>query len=268
MAIAQDGEWLVILQGDEAGQGYPVVLLHGLFGAAANLGLLQRRLAPHHRCLALDLRNHGASPHVDGMDYAAMAADVAETLVARGAWPAALMGHSMGGKVAMRLALERPDLVTRLLVSDIAPKRYVPHFRSYAAAMLAMPPGLARAEADASLAEAVPDRAVRSFLLRNYRGTANPPWRIGLAQIAAGLPQIEGWDDPGRRYEGPALFAAGALSDYIGPEDRAAIRTAFPAARFASVKNAGHWVHADNPEGFISVMEAFLAPLRADHPAE
>ena len=151
----------------EAGEGAPLVLLHGLFGQAGNFGAVQKVLAGNgRRVLALDLRNHGASPHAAGMDYAAMAADVAETLRALGAAPADVVGHSMGGKVAMMLALAHPGVVSRLVVVDIAPVAYPPAFRPYAEAMQALPlaPGLTRKAADAALATAVPSAGVRGFL--------------------------------------------------------------------------------------------------------
>jgi pimeloyl-ACP methyl ester carboxylesterase len=252
----------LILHAIEAGAGPPVALLHGLFGAARNLGVVQRALAPRHRVLALDLRNHGESPHAEGMAYADLAADVRETLGARGALPCALLGHSMGGKVAMQAALTAPTEVSRLLVADIAPVPYHGAFAAYAEAMAALPltPGLSRAAAEAALAAAVPEPAVRAFLLQNLRLSPTPAWRIGLAEIRRALPQILDWDaPPGARYPGPALFVAGAQSDYIRPEHRPLIRALFPAARFVTLKGAGHWLHADNPVGFARLAEDFFA---------
>ncbi|CAH2599750.1 Alpha/beta fold hydrolase [Rhodovastum atsumiense] len=251
----------MILHAAESGEGPPLVLLHGLFGQAANFGTVQRLLAAKARVIALDLRNHGASPHAPGMSYAEMAADVLETLRARDALPCTLAGHSMGGKVAMRTALQAPEAISRLLVSDIAPVRYPPAFRSYAEAMAAIPlrPGLSRAEADAALAAVVEAPGVRAFLLQNLRFGVTPAWRIDLAAITVALSGIEDWPPAeGLSYPGPALFVSGARSDYIRPEHRPAIRALFPAARFLAVKAAGHWVHADNPTGFAAVMEAFL----------
>jgi pimeloyl-ACP methyl ester carboxylesterase len=250
----------MILHAVETGNGPPVALLHGLFGQAGNFGTVQRLLSPRHRVIALDLRNHGASFHASAMSYSAMAEDVLATLGARGALPCALAGHSMGGKVAMMAALEAPAAVSRLLVSDIAPVRYPPGFRDLAAAMAAIPllPGLTRAQADAALA-AAGDSRVRAFLLQNLHFGATPHWRIGLEAIIAALPDLEGWPDrDGTPYAGPALFVAGARSDYIRPAHRATIRALFPLARFVTVKDAGHWVHADNPAGFAAVAEAFL----------
>ncbi len=251
----------MILHAREAGEGPPVALLHGLFGSARNLGTVQARLAARYRVLALDLRNHGDSPHASGMDYATMAEDVRETLAESGALPAALIGHSMGGKVAMRLALAAPNSVTRVLIADIAPVAYPPGFGAYAEAMAALPlhPGLTRPAADAALAPAIPEASVRPFLLQNLRLGAAPSWRIGLAEITAALPDIEGWNTPpGVSYGGPTLFVSGELSSYIQAEVRPLIRALFPAAKFVTLRHAGHWLHADNPDGFIAVADAFL----------
>ena len=244
------------------GEGRPLVLLHGLLGAGQNFGSVQKALAAKGwRVLALDLRNHGASPHDATMTYAAMAADVAETLEAEGAWPATVVGHSMGGKVAMTLALARPEGVVRLVVADIAPVTYPsPPFLAYLDAMRAIPlrPGLTRREADAVLADAVPSPPLRGFLLQNLLLAADPPrWRIGLEEIAAAMPAIGGWPDPSGRYEGEVLVLAGTRSDYIGPDDHARFRALFPAVRFAAIE-AGHWLHAENPAGFLDALEAFL----------
>jgi esterase len=246
----------------EAGTGPPLALLHGLFGAARNFGNVQKHLARRWRVLALDLRNHGASPHATGMSYDALAADVLETLRGRGALPGALVGHSMGGKAAMRAALQAPDQVSHLIVADIAPVAYRAALRGYAQAMAALDPspGLTRAEADAALAEAVPEPAIRAFLLQNRQFGARPDWRIGLPEIIAGMPDIEDWPapPPGARFDGPTLFLTGGHSDYVRPEHRPAIRALFPAARFVTLKRAGHWLHADDPAGFIAAVEAFL----------
>ena len=246
----------------EAGQGHPVAFLHGLLGAGQNFGAVQKALAARgHRVLALDLRNHGSSPHAATMSYPEMAEDVAETLRAEGAWPAAVVGHSMGGKVAMALALAHGDGVERLVVADIAPVTYpTPLFTQYVAAMRAIPlrPGLTRREADAALVETVPNPALRGFLLQNLLFAENPPrWRVALETIAREMPSIGGWPDPPGRYDGPVLVLAGDKSDYILPEHHARFRALFPAARFAAIP-AGHWLHSENPLAFIAQVTAFL----------
>jgi esterase len=252
----------MILHGTEAGQGSAVVLLHGLFGSSGNFAKVQRSLAATHRVVAFDLRNHGVSPHDAAMPYAAMAADVLDSMAARGIEAAAVLGHSMGGKVAMQAALLAPDRVDRLLVADIAPVAYQHNNRAIADALLALPltPGLTRAAADALLASAVPEAGVRGFLLQNLRFGPQPAWRIGLPEIAAALPGIEGWDAPqGMTYPGPVLVLRGERSGFVQPEHRPAFRALFPAARFVTLRDAGHWLHADAPEAFTQVVQGFLA---------
>ena len=251
----------MLLNATQSGEGPPVVLLHGLFGAARNWGTVQRALAPRFRAIALDMRNHGASPHAAGMRYADLAADVLETLESLHALPAAVVGHSMGGKAAMVAALTRPDAVARLLVSDIAPVAYRHGNAGIATAMQAVPldASLTRAQANNALADATPNPTVRAFLLSNLTLGPKPSWRIGLAEIAAAIPDLEGWEQPPPPpYSEPTLFVTGTDSDYVLPEHRPVIRALFPMARFVGVKGAGHWVHADNPTGFLSVLEAFL----------
>jgi esterase len=239
-----------------AGEGSPVVVLHGLFGSARNLTGLARALAAEHRVVSMDLRNHGDSGHDAAMDYEIMAADVVETMAAEGIAAAALCGHSMGGKVAMRLALTRPERVSRLVVADIAPVPNPPNFSAFTQAMLAVTPELSRTAADAVLAPVVEDPAVRGFLLHNFR--PGQGWRIGLEYIAAALPRIEGWDGIAASYAGPTLFVMGARSNYVKPEYRPAILQLFPAARFVTIKDAGHWLHAEQPAAFNGAVAAFL----------
>jgi pimeloyl-ACP methyl ester carboxylesterase len=257
-------EIIVILNAIQAGEGPPVVLLHGLFGAARNFGAIQRAIATKTRVIALDMRNHGDSPHGSDMRYPTQAEDVYETLQALGLETAAVVGHSMGGKTAMALALRYPDLVGRLLVSDIAPVNYEHGNSLIANAMAAIPlsPALTRQDADAALRAAVPSADIRAFLLQNLRFGPNPHWRIGLTEIAAAVPDLEGWIALPGHYPGPALFVTGANSDYVRLDHRPIIRRQFPGARFVAIKGAGHWVHADNPAGFLSVLEAFLHEWR------
>ena len=244
----------------EMGEGSPVLLLHGLFGAGRNWGGIQKRLAQRHRVLAPDLRNHGESDHAAAMDYPAMAEDVAELIARRGVAPTAVLGHSMGGKVAMALALRHPEMVSRLVVADIAPVRYPPALRGYVAAMraLSLTLGLTRREADAGLEAAIPEAGIRAFLLQSLDfGADVPAWKLGLAEIAAAMPVIEDFPVTGR-FEAPVLVLAGERSSYIRPEHHRVFRALFPAARFATVERAGHWVHADNPNAFLALTEPFL----------
>jgi len=250
----------MILNTIQSGEGQPVLLLHGLFGAARNFGALQRALSSRCRVIALDMRNHGDSPHAADMRYPTQAEDVRETMDALDIEQAAVIGHSMGGKAAMALALLHPDRVARLMVSDIAPVIYEHGNTRLANAMQAieLTPALTRREADAALVAVERRPDVRAFLLQNLRFGDTPRWRIGLAEIAASVPDLEGWVPLPGTYDGPSVFVTGAESDYVLPEHRPVIRAQFPNARFVAVKRAGHWVHADNPGGFQSVVEAFL----------
>ncbi len=251
----------MILHAESAGEGAPLVLLHGLFGRARNLSYLARGLAAAHRVISIDLRNHGESPHAPGMSYGDQAGDVLETLDALGARSADMLGHSMGGKVAMACALHAPLRVRRLLVGDIAPVAYAHRNTAVAAAMAAvvLRPGMTRADAAAALAEDVPDVAVRRFLVQNFQPGEVPGWRIGLNFIAADMTDIEAWPDSALgRFEGPVLFVSGEASDYVQRAHHGVARTLFPAARFITLKKAGHWLHADQPEAFLGVAQAFF----------
>jgi pimeloyl-ACP methyl ester carboxylesterase len=255
----------VELAATEQGDGPPVVILHGLFGSAQNWRTVAKRLAATHRVIAADLRNHGASPHAEPMTYPAMAADVAALIEARAGGRAALIGHSMGGKVAMWLALTRPALVERLVVVDVAPVAYRPTLQAYAAAMraLPLPAGMRRAEADRALATAVADPGERAFLLQNLRfGTEGPPeWRLNLDAIEAAVPTISAFPDPpdGARCDSPVLIVSGERSGYVRAEHHATILRLFPRAAFVVVPGAGHWVHAEAPEPFLRAVKPFLA---------
>lgn len=239
----------------------PVVLLHGLFGRAQTLGLVARRLAASHRVIALDLRNHGQSAHAPGMDYRILAGDVLETLGAIDAPPAAIIGHSMGGKTAMAACLMAPAQFTGLLVADIAPRAYQHGNAAVAAAMLALPidGGLTRSAAMAALEPAAPLASVRQFLLQNFSFVAPQGWRIGLAHIASGIPDLESWPDfADAVFDGVCSFVYGGASDYVTEADWPLIRRYFPRATFVPLEGAGHWLHADRPDEFLAACEAFL----------
>lgn len=252
----------MILNAAVTGDGEALVLVHGLFGAARNLGILTRALSQGAKVIALDLRNHGESPHGLPMDFATMAQDVAETLGALGVTRASIVGHSLGGKTAMALALTRPEMVEKLVVMDIAPIAYDHDYEGYVAAMLDMPlsPALTRGEADQALAQRVKEAPMRAFLLNNLVLGASPRWRVGLAEIQEAMPDLLGWRDlPGQRpYEGPTLFLRGAESSYVGPEAEQVIDALFPQARRQSIEGAAHWLHADKPREVIAALQGFL----------
>ncbi|MFT8722743.1 MAG: alpha/beta fold hydrolase [Acetobacter malorum] len=238
----------------------PVVLLHGLFGRARNLGFVQRKLAATRRTLALDLRNHGDSPH-GPMSFRIMADDVRETLEHHNALPAMLLGHSMGGKTAMMLALRHPDCVHSLLVVDIAPGEGGFTRMDVPAELetLDFPPHLDRAGADALLRPLIPSEAIRQMMVQNMRLGDNPGWSIGLADIMTALPTIMSWPEPpaGTQYNGPTLFIRGEISPYIQPKNYPAMRRLFPHYTLETISGAGHWVHVDAPKRFAELVEKF-----------
>lgn len=243
----------------------PLLIVHGLFGSARNWGAIQRRLATDRRVLAVDMRNHGESFQADGQSYAEMAGDLAAVIAAEGG-AVDVLGHSMGGKAAMMLALRRPELVERLIVADIAPVAYGHSNRHLIAAMrgLDLSEVTTRGEADARLRATVPEDGTRAFLLQSLDLRAAPPrWRLNLDVLDRDMDLVTGWPDaeiaPGARFDGPALFLAGAQSDYVRPEHRPAIRALFPRAVIARIPGAGHWLHADQPRAFEASVRAFLA---------
>lgn len=247
----------------EFGEGPPLLVLHGLFGSSANWRTLARRLAHQRRVLTLDLRNHGASPWAEEMSYPALAADVAAFMRDRGLASATLLGHSMGGKTAMVLALSQPRLVERLIVIDIAPVAYAHSHRVYIEAMRSLDAtALARrAQADAALSTAVPDAGVRAFLLQNLvQRDGRLRWRVNLAALAAAMDDLIGFPETAQfeRYAGPALFVRGERSDYVLPEHLDSIRRLFPHAQIATLPGAGHWLHTERPDALLARVETFL----------
>lgn len=239
----------------------PLLIVHGLYGSARNWGVIARRLADRRDVYAVDQRNHGESPWHPTHSYADMAGDLAEVIGSLDA-PMDVMGHSMGGKAAMVLALHRPDLLRRLVVADIAPVAYAHDQTQYITAMQAM--DLAgvdtRAEADRRLAATVPEASLRAFFLQSLdlKAEGGPRWRLNLDVLAEEMPKIVGWPDPQGMFEGPVLFLTGAESHYVRPEHRALIRPLFPQARFAKLPGAGHWLHADKPRAFEETLRIYL----------
>ena len=252
------------LSATRVGNGPPVVALHGLLGRARNLAGIGRALEATHTVWLADLRNHGSSPWSDEMTYAAMAADVAALIEREGLGPVTMIGHSMGGKVAMCLALTRPELVDRLVVVDIAPVRYAQGYEGFVRAMQAcdLAPPRRRADVDAQLAATVPDPAMRAFLLQNLETRDGAlAWQPNLAGLLAAMPELTGFPEAlaGRRYAGPTRALRGARSDYVDAAGAAALRGYFPDATVATVPDAGHWPHAEQPVAFQRLLAEALA---------
>lgn len=241
----------------------PLVILHGLFGAARNWMSLAKQLARHRPVIIADARNHGRSPHSAVMDYRSMAGDVTALLDALDIKKAAVIGHSMGGKTAMVMALTAPDRVDRLMVADIAPVSYTGRgFEAYIDTMQSIDLSAVdrRSQVEPLLAETVEDRAVRAFLLGNVaQGQEGLEWMVNLPAIRDSLDHIYGFPDLGHAsYDGPALFLSGADSNYVSADARPRIKALFPKARLASLPDAGHWLHADKPADFLAAAEVFL----------
>jgi esterase len=238
-----------------------VILLHGLFGSAANLGMVARGLAPHFSVYSLDLPNHGQSPRAEQMSYGDMATDVAEFIDTMGLGACHLLGHSMGGKIAMQLALQRPDCLAKLVVADIAPVQYPPHHDDVLAGLdavaVANPAG--RREADAVLAEFVEEAGVRAFLLKSWQRdvSGNHHWLVNRQAIRANYLKL-GEVLRGEGFSGPTLFIKGSESDYILPEHRSAIAALFPNAELKVIEGTGHWLHAEKPALFNKLVLRFL----------
>ncbi|MBC7952817.1 MAG: alpha/beta fold hydrolase [Rhodospirillaceae bacterium] len=248
----------------EAGQGKPLVIMHGLLGSSRNWGGIATKLGETYRVLALDMPNHGSSPWTEVMDYPYMAREVARFIEEHAGGRASVVGHSMGGKAAMALALSRPELVDKLVVVDIAPVGYTHTFAPYIKAMRAAPLATAerRGDIDAAMAGVISDPRVRAFLMQNLEGGAGGyRWRPNLAVLGAAMEDILAFPrfPEGTHYDGPALFLHGAESDYVLPQHEDLIMALFPNARFHAVDGANHWVHADKPVEFTKVVGEFLA---------
>ena len=242
----------------------PLIVMHGLLGSSRNWQAHGKALARWRPVYVLDLRNHGASPWTERMDYPAMAADVLALADGLGLERFQLLGHSMGGKVAMAAALEAPERVERVMVADIAPVSYPHHFEELIDAMRSLDLRSIdrRAAGDAALENAVEDAAKRHFLLQNldFDGDGQAFWKPNLAVLAQAVPTLTGWPAcyAGEVYEGPALSIRGGSSPYVTEAGEAAFRRIMPAVAFETLDGAGHWLHADAPRAFLEAVLAFI----------
>jgi len=249
-----------------SGQGEPLLILHGLFGSLGNWTWHCRKFAQHFAVVAPDLRNHGNSPHDAVMDYPTMAADVLALMDDQGIASAHILGHSMGGKVAMQLALMAPERVNKLVVADIAPVRYGgergEHDDIFAGLCALRPAQLhSRAEADSQLAHWVDDEIVRQFLLSNLvRSDAGGfAWRINLPVLQTSYANLREPPLADAPFNGPVLFVRGDLSDYIKPEHKDEVLRLFPQTRIKTIMHTGHWLHAEKPDTFHRIVADFLS---------
>ncbi|MGD8347690.1 MAG: alpha/beta fold hydrolase [Gammaproteobacteria bacterium] len=250
---------------NSSGSGQPLVVLHGLFGSGRNWQSLARRLAQSFEVFNVDLRNHGQSFHADEMNYPAMAGDVTRLIRRLGIGPSHLLGHSMGGKVAMALALAEPELVADMVIADIAPVSYAHDHDELIDAVLGLSLDAiaSRADADRALESAIPEPGLRGFLLQNLvRGSDGWRWRVNWQAIRRNMHNLTGFIDlpADWRIDLRTLFIRGANSDYVDDEAAEQIRQHFDNAEIAIVENAGHWLHAEQPQAFIERVLEFLLP--------
>jgi esterase len=247
---------------EAVGKGRPLIILHGLLGSADNWRLMSRRLGAHYKVLAVDLRNHGRSPHSDIFDYDVMTADLREFMEQQALRRIMLLGHSIGGKVAMQFAIDYSERVDRLVIVDIGPKPYEPSQRYILEALRSL--DLTRcksfADVDAALAAEVSGESLRQFLLKNLARDENGRlrWKVHLEAIYRNYDKLARGLAPGRTFDKPTLFIRGGRSNYIEDDDAPLIRQIFPGAEIATLPDAGHWVHVDVPEEFFQTVLNFL----------
>jgi pimeloyl-ACP methyl ester carboxylesterase len=244
----------------EMGEGFPLVILHGLFGFSDNWQTHAKKLSSYYRIILVDLRNHGHSPWSDEFSYQLMADDLKELIDDLGIKKMHLLGHSMGGKVAMLFAQQDTKSIDKLMVVDIGIKAYPMHHQHILAGMHAIDLSVitARSQAEAILKEHIESDGVRQFLLKNlyWKDKGQLAWRMNIEVLEREMPEILA-AIPEKETFVPALFIRGALSNYILDEDFSAIEEVFPEAEFVTIENAGHWVHAEAPEEFMDAVLSF-----------
>jgi pimeloyl-ACP methyl ester carboxylesterase len=244
----------------EMGEGFPLVILHGLFGFSDNWQTHAKKLSSYYRIILVDLRNHGHSPWSDEFSYQLMADDLKELIDDLGIKKMHLLGHSMGGKVAMLFAQQHTKSIDKLIVVDIGIKAYPMHHQHILAGMHAIDLSVitARSQAETILKEHIESDGVRQFLLKNlyWKDKGQLAWRMNIDVLEREMPEILA-AIPEKETFVPTLFIRGALSNYILDEDFSAIEEVFPEAEFVTIENAGHWVHAEAPEEFMDAVLSF-----------
>ena len=246
---------------DTQSQNPTIVLIHGLFGNLDNLGLLRKYLNQDYPVLCVDLRNHGKSPWSEEMNYELMSQDVIELLQSLSIPETHLIGHSMGGKTAMAIALQSPNMVLSLTVVDIAPVNYLEnrHKDVIAALQRVIDKQVkTRREADVVLAETIEDVSVRQFLLKSFSSEPNRYWQFNVQSIHSHYANIMGWPFSSEQYCSQTLFIKGATSSYLLPEHQTSVQHHFPKAKAHIMNGCGHWLHAEKPEQFHQIVHRFL----------
>lgn len=246
----------------KSGQGEPLIILHGLFGSADNWFSIAKELEKDFTLYLVDQRNHGDSPHSDDWNYQVMAEDLKELMDDEGLDSAYIMGHSMGGKTVMTFAMNYPAKVKKMIVADIAPRFYPLHHQRILEGLNAIPMGQlkSRKEADDILAKYINIPGIRQFLLKSLGRDENGKfiWKINLPVITEKIANVGEELKSGTPFEKPTLFMGGANSDYITEKDKEEIERLFPNSHVIYIKDAGHWLHAEQPAAVIETVKAFL----------
>ncbi len=247
---------------ESCGTGHPLIILHGLFGSLENWRSMSKKLCRNFRVFSVDLRNHGNSPHSDEFNCALMVDDLKEFMQEHSLGSAHLLGHSLGGKVAMHFAVTHPDLVDKLVVVDIAPRAYPPSHKNIFTLLTAIPleKFSGRSEIRQELEKGISDRSVVEFLLKNITTTQSETlqWRMNLKALHENYQEIIAAPEWEGSFDKPTLFVRGENSDYIKSTDLGGVKKYFPRAEVAMVPGAGHWVHAQAPENFEEMVRDFL----------
>jgi pimeloyl-ACP methyl ester carboxylesterase len=245
------------------GSGQPVIIMHGLFGSGDNWRTIARMMEDQYQCIVVDMRNHGRSPHDPVMNFQVMTEDIIELMQDLQLEKVSMVGHSMGGKVAMQFALQHPDLVDKLIVVDIAPKYYPPHHDVVIEAIEAIDPSLLkeRSEAEGVFMRFLGnDESTIQFLMKNL--TRLPEggftWKPNMPVIIEAYYHLMEDVQHASSFEGPSLFVRGQKSRYIADEDVTRIKEFFPTFSLVTIADAGHWVHADAPQEFAKIILNFL----------
>lgn len=233
--------------------GTPLLIAHGLYGSARNWGVIAKRLSAERPVIAVDMRNHGSSPWYDSQSYPDMAADLAQVIDQ----PMDVLGHSMGGKAAMVLALTHPAKIRRLIVADIAPVAYQHTQMGPLTAMRNVDPATVASRSEAKEMLGDLETGLADFLLQSL-DLKEKRWRLNLDVLAADMAKIVGFPQVDGVFDGPALFLSGADSSYVQADYRPTIKKLFPNAKFAKIPDAGHWLHAQKPREFAAAVTAFL----------
>lgn len=247
---------------EKSGQGDPLVMMHGLFGSLENLGAISRLLEPHFTLYRLDLRNHGRSPHADSMSFDDMADDLIRFLQEQNLDRVNVLGHSLGGKVAMTAACRAPERITKLIVADIAPVTYPSHHNAILEGLrqINVDSISSRRQADEQLAAFVDELGVRQFILKSLERDqeGNFRWRLNVPVILKDYDDMRQSVCDNSRFDGPTLFLKGGRSNYITDQHHAEIHAKFPQAQIVTIDEVGHWLHAEKPQAVAEAVIHFI----------